>query len=90
MILEKFPGHNIVIAEDQPEYMPMPALALAGPEGEIICCWRLTWRERWQVLVGGRIWHHVLTFRRSLQPQILSTTTPDAVAMVQSGQKVAP
>lgn len=74
-----FPGRNIVFAEDQPEYLPLPALRLGNAEGEIICCWGLTWRERLRVLWTGRIWHSVLTFHGSLQPQILATEKPAAV-----------
>lgn len=79
MELIRFEGHNVVYAENQPEYMPLPALAIANDEREIICCWRLTWRERLQVLVTGRVWHHVLTFGRSLQPQLLAVKEPEAV-----------
>lgn len=80
MQLIEFPGHNVVFAKDQPEYMPLPALSIANPEREIICCWRLTWRERLQVLLTGNVWHHVLTFGRPLQPQLLATKEPEAVA----------
>lgn len=80
MNLIKFPGHNVVYAEKQPEYFPLPALRLNNAEGEIICCWQLTWRERLQVLLGGKLWHSVLTFGGPLQPQLLATSEPEAVA----------
>lgn len=35
----KFPGHNVVFAEDQPEYQPLPAILMPGLDGEVITCW---------------------------------------------------
>lgn len=71
-----FSGRNIMIAEDQEEYMTLPAARVPGPEGRIICCWKLTFIERLKILFGGRIWHHVLTFGNSLQPQLLEASRP--------------
>lgn len=81
MELEEFPEQTAVIAKDQPEYRPMPAyLYQRDHQGAIVCCWRLTWRERWALLFGGRIWHTVLTFRQPLQPQLLTVEKPDMPA----------
>ncbi|UHQ21936.1 hypothetical protein LVB77_14805 [Lysobacter sp. 5GHs7-4] len=79
MKLIKFEGHNVVFAENQPEYLPLPALRLNSQEGEIICCWHLTWRERLRLLLTGRLWHSVLTFGQPLQPQLLQVDTPTDV-----------
>ncbi|MGO1069283.1 hypothetical protein [Lysobacter sp. CA199] len=83
MKLIEFEGHNMVIAKDQPEYMPMPALVVKNRETEVVCCWRLSWRERITLLFTGRIWHSVMTFGRSLQPQLLSVDIPSAVLAAQ-------
>ena len=79
MELIPFPEQTLVIAKDQPEYTPMPAHRLVDdPEGRVTCCWRLSWRERLQVLVSGRIWHQILTFNRGgLQPQLLVVDKPE-------------
>ncbi len=79
MKLVEFPGQNVVFAKDQPEYHPLPALRLSNAEAEIICCWKLTWRERLRVLLGGRIWHSILTFGHPLQPQLLHSEKPAEV-----------
>lgn len=77
MDLVKFPEHNVVYAEHQPPYLPLPAYRFDDdPEGRIICCWRLSWRERIRLLFTGRVWHHVLTFNRPLQPQMLDVESP--------------
>lgn len=69
-----FPGSNIVIAKDQPQYHPIPAHYT--PDGEVVFCWELTDEELTQVLITKRIWHTVLTFNKPLQPQKLSLEQP--------------
>jgi hypothetical protein len=69
-----FPEAHIVVAEKQPEYLPMPAYVY--DDQVITCCWKLTWRERFAVLLGGRIWHSVWCFGRALQPQRLDVFKP--------------
>ena len=61
----KFKGCNTVFAKDQPEYQALPAQR-AGDM--VVTCWALTWRERIEILVRGRLWISVLTFNRLLQP----------------------
>jgi hypothetical protein len=84
MKLIDFPGRNVVFAEDQPEYLPLPALRVGNAEGEIICCWVLTWRERLRLLLTGCIWHSVLTFNKALQPQLLAIEKPDAIILAEA------
>jgi hypothetical protein len=43
--------------------------------GQIISCWRLSWRERVRLLVSGRIWLHVLA-ERTHAPVLLATESP--------------
>jgi hypothetical protein len=76
MKLCEFEEQNYVIAKDQPEYLPMPAHITQNEEGEIICCWQLTWKERIKLLITGKIWHSIWTFHQSLQPQMLSIEKP--------------
>lgn len=77
MKLISFREQTVVIAEHQPEYEKLPAhIAKNDPNGTVTCCWRLSWRERLLVLLRGVIWHQVLTFHNSLQPQLLSTEKP--------------
>jgi hypothetical protein len=77
MNLIEFPEQSAVIAKDQPQYRPMPCfINPEDEEGRLICCWKLTLRERLRVLFTGKIWHHILTFRQRLQPQLLSVRSP--------------
>ena len=62
-------------AKDHPEYLPLPARRDAN--GTVVTCWRLTWRERLYVLLGGKFYLTLLTFNRPLQPIRVSIEKPD-------------
>jgi hypothetical protein len=65
-----FEGQNCVFAENQSEYNQLPAYKHV--DGQVICCWKLSWPERVKILLSGILWQSVLTFNRPLQPQFLS------------------
>ena len=78
MQLIPFPEHTMVYAKDQPEYLPLPAHKLPDdPYGRATFCWKLTWRERIELLLTGKVWHQVLTFNQPLQPQLLTAEKPE-------------
>ena len=70
----EFPEQNLVLAEDQPEYLALPAHRT--DDGEVISCWSLSWRERFRVLWTGRLWLRQLTFGELLQPQLPEVESP--------------
>jgi len=72
----KFEEHNCVYAENQPEYLPLPVYKT--PEGMVISCWGLTFKERLRVLFTGKIWWSVFTFNKPLQPQLPFAKSPFA------------
>ncbi len=74
------PEKTVVIAKDQPQYIPIPAHQFKDAEGRIAFCWRLNWRERVRVLFTGHIWHQVLTFNTALQPQKLTVEKPEGMS----------
>jgi hypothetical protein len=72
-----FPETTLVIAKNQPQYLPLPSYRYErDDEGRVVFCWKLTWAERFAVLFGGLLWHQVLTFNRPLQPTLLSVDKP--------------
>ena len=70
----KFKEANVTYAENQPEYIPLPAHKTAG--GEVISLWGLTWRERIRLFFTGKLWLSVLTFNRALQPLLPMVDSP--------------
>lgn len=70
----EFPEQNCVYAKNQPEYLPLAVHKTE--EGEVISCWKLTWKERIKVLIGGKVWIHLHTFNKPLQPQFAQIDYP--------------
>ena len=80
MNLVEFPEQTTVIARNQPPYKPMPAwVDHESQDGRVICVWEFTFKERLQVLLRGKLWHHILTFGQPVQPQALQATSPFSV-----------
>lgn len=78
MKLIEFKEQTVIIAKDQPEYLPLPAHRIADdPQGRIVFCWSMTWWERLRCLFTGKLWHQVLTFNQPLQPQMLGLDKPE-------------
>jgi len=73
----EFKQQNTVFAKDQPEYGNLPALKIKSPEGEVISCWGLTFRERMRILFTGKIWVSLMSFNKPLTPSYLSTIRKD-------------
>lgn len=77
MIPIAFDGANCTFAEDQDEYLSLPAHRSQGDEGVVTTCWRLTWGERLLVLFRGRLWLQQMTFQSQLQPQLPAMERPE-------------
>lgn len=76
----QIPNHEsdeFVIAKDQPEYIPLPAVAISTPEGiAVVTRWRPTDDERAAITAGADIWLSSLTFGGALQPVRLTVECP--------------
>jgi hypothetical protein len=70
----KFKGSNIIFAENQTEYLPLPAWK--DDNGLVISCWKLTLKERIRLCFIGKIWLRILTFNNPLQPQRMDINYP--------------
>ena len=73
----KFKHSNVVYAEDQPQYQPLPALKIQSEEGEVITCWKLTFFERIKILFTGKMWMSLMSFNNPLTPSYLSVNRKD-------------
>lgn len=68
-----FPEQNTVFAKDQPEYQPLPAYVDQGPEGHVISCWKLSFKERVTLLITGKLWVSLMSFHKPLTPSFFTT-----------------
>jgi hypothetical protein len=75
----KFAEVNITFAKDQPEYQPLPAFRDPGPEGAVISCWRLSWRERIKLLFTGKLWLSLWSFHKPLTPSLPTVNKSDVL-----------
>jgi hypothetical protein len=78
-ILPVIPGVEVPvtqIAEAQPGYITLPAW-VAGDT--VISRWRLTWGERFRILLRGDLYHRQMSFRHPLQPIRMDTIPPEVV-----------
>lgn len=73
----KFPGSNYVIAENQPEYQPLPAY-MDGKN--VVVCFKFSFWERLHLLLFGRVYLHTMTFGTPYQP--LSPTLENPVVTI--------
>ena len=74
MIPLKFKEQNITFAENQPEYLPLPAWR--SPEGEVISCWKFAFKEKIMILFNSKLWLRQYTFNSPLQPQLPQVEYP--------------
>lgn len=81
----EFKEQNIVVAKDQPEYQPLPALIGESQKGEVITCWNLSFKERLILLFTGKVWMMLLMFRNSegklnpITPSFLTVDKSDII-----------
>lgn len=66
-----FKGQNIVFAEDQPQYKPIPAFKAST--GEVVTCWELSNEDFERLVETRRIYVCVNTFNQPLQSLFLSS-----------------
>ncbi len=76
---KKFKEANIIFGKDQPEYQPLPAFRNESPQGEVITCWNLSFRERLGVLFKGEIWLSLMSFNKPLTPSFMTTKKSDVL-----------
>ena len=76
----EFKEQNIVFARDQPGYKPLPAFK--DPSGEVISCWKLSFKERLRVLFKGEIWLCLSSFNQPLTPSFMTTIKTEVIQTI--------
>ena len=74
MKIVKFKECNVTYAENQDEYLDLPAHK--AEDGCVTSCWGLNLKERLSVLFTGKIFLQILTFNKPLQPLKMVVKNP--------------
>ncbi len=72
------PGYNVaetVFAENQPEYMRLPAVKLVAPDHQVLTRWELSDEDRKKIAEGADVYLWVSTFGQPLQPVAVEVAT---------------
>ena len=80
----EFKEQNVVFGKDQPEYEPLPALVFQ--DGEVMTCWKFSWKELLKVFFTRKIYLSVQTFRQPLQPVFISVDKERIIVQEQMTQ----
>lgn len=70
----KFRECNMVYAENQPEYLSLPAHK--SDEGIVTTCWKLSSLDKIRVILTGKVYVQTMTFSKPLQPLKMSASNP--------------
>lgn len=74
----EFEESNMVLAKDQPQYVPLPVhVNPMDPDVPVTACFELSEEEIVQIVATKRIWHTQICFGQAVQPIRMSTTKPD-------------
>jgi hypothetical protein len=80
----EFKEQNTVFGEGQKEYLPLPAYLDDGPYGHVVSCWKLSIKERFLVLLYGRVWLSQMCFHKPLQPQLVAADKHELKGLARS------
>jgi len=63
-----FKEANLTLAKNQPKYKQLPVYYDPHNQGIMIYCYRLSWKERFKLLLSGKLWASQLTFNNGFNP----------------------
>lgn len=76
----EFKEQNVTYAEDRAEYLPLPAFKSDGPQGQVVSCWKLSFKEKVRIIFTGKIWCSLMMFeKKELTPSIITTKKSDVL-----------
>lgn len=73
----KFKGHNIVVGENNKEYLPLPAQLF--PDGELITCWKFSNEEVENIIKSKCMYIRIYTFNNPMQPILPTVLLEDSM-----------
>jgi len=74
MDIIKFEECNCVYAENQEEYLDLPSHK--SRDGTVTSCWQLNLKERFTLLLSGKLFIQMMTFNKPLQPIRICLSKP--------------
>lgn len=69
----------MTFAENQPEYQPLPALKINDETGNVISCWKLSFKEKIKILFTGKVWVGLMMFGKPLTPSYLTINKKELI-----------
>jgi hypothetical protein len=73
----EFPEVNVILAKDQPEYVPLPVFVDGRDEMKpVTACFKLTPEELEEINRTGVLWYTQCTFGNAFHPVRMSTQNP--------------
>lgn len=89
LVAIKFPGHNVIFAEDQPEYHPLPTILMPGLDGEVITCWELNDDEIEKITKNRCIYISQLCFTRQTEEgNLINNPLQPVLPMAELGDNI--
>ncbi len=84
----KFTESNRIYAENQEDYLPLPAFVDPNDErGSVISCWKLSLKERIILLFTGKLWVALLMFGQPLSPSYFTVKKSDVIIKTKDEHK---
>ena len=77
MIPIKFREQNVVYAENQKPYLPLPSYKDNDSWECVTSCWGLGFKERIKILFTGKVWVTMPTFGKPLTPVMVEIDKPE-------------
>lgn len=75
MKIYRFKECNVVFAENQKEYLPLPSHK--DNDGVVTACWKMSVLDRIKILFFGKVYIQLMTFNTPLQPHRLCLSIND-------------
>lgn len=75
----KFKEQNVIYAENQDEYQPLPALKCNDDMGTVVSCWKLSGKERIKLLFTGKVWVGLASFNKPLTPSYITVNKNELI-----------
>jgi hypothetical protein len=69
--IKEIKDEPILFAKNQPQYQTLPAYRY---KDNVIICWGLSWKERFQVFLNGRVFVSLKTWKNPLTPSYASSS----------------